>query len=173
MIKRISLVISWACISTIVLISAVSLYLLYNIDSFLNVAKGSIGLPIHWHTITSWQLYMLWSLTALYVSIGLIGLYFLRRAFANFANGELFNLANSRDIRLFSILLLTQSLAKPLLFTLSSLLLSLYHPAGEKIFAIAFGSNEIITIVLAMIMWVVSALLVEGSKLQVENRQFV
>jgi len=52
-------------------------------------------------------------------------------------------------------------------------LLSLNHPAGEKVLSIIFGSGEIVTVALAMILWVVSDLLVEGSRLQSENQQFI
>jgi len=39
--------------------------------------------------------------------------------------------------------------------------------------SISVGSNEVRMIVLAVIFWVVSNLLIEGGKLQSENRQFV
>lgn len=155
------------------MVPAVALFFLANLDSFAQFTRNSIGLPIEWQTVSAGQWYAFWALTALYLSIGLVGLYFLRRAFANFAQGELFNMANSRDFRGFSILLLAQALATPLHFALSSALLSLNHPAGEKMLSIAFGSNELKAIGVAIVLWVVSNLLLEGCKLQTENRQFV
>jgi len=119
------------------------------------------------------QWYSLWFLTVIYISIGLTGLYFLRRAFSNFAKGQLFNYRNSRDLRHFSILLFAQALAKPLHFAISSVVLSINHPAGQKLFLFSFGSDEIKVIALAMILWVMSDLLVRGSKLENENKQFI
>ena len=173
MTHRFSLIISSTCTALLLLVPIAALYYLINIGSFAELISSSTGLPIQWSTVSTNQWYGVWMLAALYISIGLVGVYFLRRAFANFAKGEFFNLANSRDLRRFSILLLLQTLLAPLHFALSSVLLSLNHPAGEKMLSLAFGSNEIRAIGVALVLWVMSNLLVEGSRLQTENRQFV
>ena len=173
MTRRLSLLVSWGCSVLSILLPVAALFFLIDLSSFEQLVRNSIGLPVQWQTVSNGQWYGLWALMALYVSIGLVGLYFLRRAFANFANGELFNLVNSRDLRRFSILLLVQAIVTPLHYALSSVLLSLNHPAGEKMLSISFGSNEMRTIGVALVLWVMSNLLVEGSKLQTENRQFV
>lgn len=173
MTRHLSLLISWSCTALLILVPAAALLYVVKLDAFAELARISIGLPIQWRTVSDGQWYALWALTALYLSIGLIGLYFLRRAFANFSKGELFNFANSRDLRRFSILLLAQALVTPFHFALSSALLSLNHPAGEKMLSISFGGNELRAIGVALVLWVMSDLLIEGCKLQTENRQFV
>lgn len=173
MIRRISLLTFWGCSAALILVPITALYFLWNIDLFSTVARDKFGAKVLWHTVADWQWYTLWLLTALYLLIGLVGLFFLRRAFANFAAGELFNPSNSRDLRRFAIFLFVQALLQPLHFALSSVLLSAGHPAGEKILSFSFGSNEFRSIGVALILWVMSDLLVEGSKLQTENQQFV
>lgn len=173
MTRRLSLLISWSCAALLIMVPTAALFFLVDLDSFGRFVRNSIGLKIQWNTVSDPQWYALWALLALYVSIGLAGLYFLRRAFANFAVGELFNLKNSRDLRRFSMLLLVQALVTPLHFGLSSVLLSLNHPAGERMLSVMFGSNELRAIGVGLVLWVMSNLLVEGSKLQTENRQFV
>ena len=149
------------------------MYFLINIELFSDMARSNLGLPIQWQTVSSIQWYSLWLLTVFYIATGLASLYFLRRAFSNFAKGQLFNHSNSRDLRMFSILLFAQALAKPLHFSISSVLLSMNHPAGQKILSVSFGSGEVKMIALAMILWVMSDLLVKGSKLENENKQFI
>ena len=173
MTRRLSFLISWSSSALLILVPVATLYFAVDIDTFRQFVGKSFMLPIQWQTVSDWQWYALLALMAFYLSIGLVGLYFLRRAFANFAKGELFNLANSRDLRRFSVLLLLQTLATPLHIALSSILLSLNHPAGEGILSISFGSNELRAIGVGLVMWVMSSLLTEGSKLQSENRQFV
>lgn len=173
MIRHISLLIAWGCVAALVLVPMAALYLLWDIEWFALVVKEQFGLPILWHTVANWQWYALWLLTVLYLSIGLAGLIFLRRAFSKFATGELFNMANSRDVRRFAVLLFIQALAQPFHFALSSVLLSLNHPAGQKMLSFSVGSGELRSIAVALILWVMSDLLVEGSKLQTENQQFV
>ena len=173
MTRRFSLLISWGCTALLIVVPLAALYFLLRIQAFAAFTQKSIGLAIEWSTVVGWQWYALWSLTLLYMAIGLAGLYFLRRPFANFARGELFNLSNSRDLHRFSILLFVQALAKPLHFALASVLLSANHSAGNKMLSISVGSNEVRMIAIALVFWVVSNLLIEGGKLQAENQQFV
>lgn len=173
MTRRFSLLLSWSCTALLIAIPLAALYSLVNIGVFAAFTQKSISLAVDWDTVVTWQWYALWGLTSLYVTVGLAGLYFLRRPFENFARGELFNLANSRDLHRFSILLFVQALATPLHFVLSSVLLSANHSAGNKMLSISFGSGELRMIAIAIVFWVVSNLLIEGCKLQAENRQFV
>ncbi len=173
MTQQFSRLIALGCMTILITAPLIALYFLINIDQFAEIARNNIALPIQWQTVTNMQWYSLWLLTALYAAIGLTGLYFLRRAFFNFAKGQLFNHSNSRDLRLFSILLFVQALAKIMHLTISSVLLSINHPAGQKMLSVSFGSDEVKVIALAMILWVMSDLLVRGSKLEIENKQFI
>jgi len=168
-----SRLIAFGCMVILIATPLIALYYLINIELFANIAKSQLALPIQWQTVSDIQWYSLWLLTVCYIATGLAGLYFLRRAFANFAKGQLFNHNNSRDLRLFSILLFTQALAKPLHFSIASLLLSINHTAGQKMLSVSFGSDEIKVIALAMILWLMSDLLLRGSKLESENKQFI
>lgn len=173
MTRRLSLLISWLCTALLIAIPLAASYFLVSIDAFGAFTRKSIGLAVDWSTVVAWQWYTLWALAFLYLTIGLAGLYFLRRPFANFARGELFNSANSRDLQRFSILLFVQALAKPIHFALASVLLSANHSAGNKMLSISVGTNEVRMIAIAAIFWVVSNLLIEGCKLRSENQQFV
>jgi hypothetical protein len=173
MTQQFSRLIALGCMVILITAPIIALYFLINIDQFADIARNNIALPIQWQTVSDMQWYSLWLLTVIYVAIGLAGLYYLRRAFSNFAKGQLFNTSNSRDLRLFSILLFAQALAKPLYFSISSVLLSINHTAGQKILSVSFGSDEVKVIALAMILWVMSDLLFKGSKLENENKQFI
>lgn len=173
MTKRFSFVIAWGCVATLLAVPAITIFLFFRIDVLSTLASQAIPFPIQWTGVTTGQWYGFWLLTVLYVTPGLLGLYYLRRAFANFAKGELFTASNSQDLRRFAILLFIQAIAGPVHLALSSVLLSLHHPAGQKMLTIMIGSNEIKVIALAMMLWVLSDLLVKASELEHENRQFV
>lgn len=173
MTRQFSQLIALGCTAILIAVPVAALYFLINIELFAATARSSLNLPIQWQTVSDIQWYSLWLLTLLYIATGVAGLYFLRRAFSNFAKGELFNHSNSRDLRLFAVFLFAQAVAKPLHFSLASLLLSMNHPAGQKMLSISLGSSEIKVIALAMILWVMSDLLVSASKLENENKQFV
>lgn len=173
MSRKLSTVIAWACLLLLVAMPAAAMFYLIELERFAALVRGSIGLPIQWHTISNGQWYSMWTLSVAYLAIGLAGIYFLRRAFTNFSRGELFNLANSRDLRRFALLLLAQTLATPVHRALSSLVLSINHPPGQKMISVTFGSNELKAIGVAFILWVLSDLLVEACRLHTENKQFV
>jgi len=173
MTRQFSRLIALGCMAILVTVPFIAIYFLINIELFAAMVRRNLGLPIQWQTVSDVQWYSLWLLTVFYIATGLAGLYFLRRAFSNFAKGQLFNHSNSRDLRLFSILLFVQALAKPLHFSISSMLLSMNHPAGQKMLSVSFGSDDVKVIALAMMLWVMSDLLVRGSKLESENKQFI
>jgi len=173
MTQRISLLIVWGCTAVLLLVPAYALFLLWDIQAFMALVKSGMGLPIRWDTVESWQWYAVWLMSGLYVSFGLFGLYFLRRAFQYFSRGELFNLANSSDLRRFSVFLLIQTCFQPVHFAVSSVLLSFNHPSGEKLLSFSFGTNELKSVFVALILWVMSDFLVEACRLDNENRQFV
>ncbi len=173
MTRQFSRLIAVGCMVILIVVLVIALYFLINIELFAAMARSNLALPIQWQTVSDMQWYSLWLLTVFYLAIGLVGLYFLRRAFSNFSKGQIFNHSNSRDLRLFSISLFVQALAKPLFFSLSSVLLSMNHPAGQKMLSVSLGSGEVKVIALAMILWIMSDLLVRGSNLENENKQFI
>ncbi len=173
MSRKLSLVIAWVCSGLLVATPIAALFYLLRVEAFAGLTKATIGLPIQWWTVSDGQWYSLWALTAAYLSIGLVGLFFLRRAFSNLAKGELFNLSNSRDLRRFSVLVFVQALATPVHIGLASVILSLNHPAGQRMLSLSVGTNELKAVGVALILWVMSDLLVEGSRLHAENEQFI
>jgi hypothetical protein len=173
MTRILSQLISWGCVAVLVLAPAAFVYLLWNIELFARLAQSGIDLPVSWQSVTNWQWYTLWLITLLYLGIGWSGIFYLRCAFTKFASGELINLVNSRNIRRFSVLLFMQAIAKPLLLTISSVLLSANHPKGQKMLSISLGSNEIWGIALALVFWVVSSLMFEANRIQSENEKFI
>ncbi|MEL7312246.1 MAG: DUF2975 domain-containing protein [Pseudomonadota bacterium] len=173
MSRKLSLVIAWACSALLIAIPAAAVFYLVKLGSFATLTQSTVGLPIQWWTVSDSQWYALWGLTVAYLSIGLAGLFFLRRAFNNFSKGELFNANNSHDLRRFSVLLLAQAVATPVHLSLMSVILSWNHPAGQKMLSIAIGSNELRAVGVALVLWVLSDLLVEACRVHAENKQFV
>ena len=120
MTRRLSLIVAWASAATLIAIPFGLIYLLIDIDAFAGLGQRTLALGIRWETVEAWQWYVVWLLAVLYSALGLAGLYFLRRAFLNFADGQLFNAVNSQDLRRFALLLLVQAVTAPVHFALTS-----------------------------------------------------
>jgi len=166
-------IIAFGCLVLLIATPLGAMYLLVDIGAFAHLAHTNFALAIQWQSVTPSQWYGLWLLTLIWLAPGLAGIVYLRRACRNFAQGELFNAANSQALRRFSILLFIHGLTKPVHFALSSVLLSWHHPPGQKLLSVSLGSSEISTVFLAMILWVVSDLLLKGCDIERENQQFI
>ncbi len=173
MTLKLAALVAWLCTAWLVTLPTAALYFLVRIESFGSLTMTNLAMPIQWYTVSHGQWYALWAITALYLALGYAGAWYLRRAFSSFARGDWFNIDNSRYLRRYAALLILQGAAAPLHFGLASVILSLNHPAGERLLSISVGSNVAVMIIAGFIFWVLADLLVEGTKANAENRQFV
>lgn len=173
MTLHLSRLIAWGCLAVLLAAPIAAGYLLFDLAQLATIAQENLKLPIQWPSVEANQWYLLWAVTALYLVPTLLGLYFLRRAFSCFANNELFNDSNSKNLRFFSMCLMIQALCKPVHLAAASVILSWQHPPGQKTLVITFGSSELTTLALAVILWVVSDLLVKSRELEQENKAFI
>jgi hypothetical protein len=67
----------------------------------------------------------------------------------------------------------TSGLARPIHFSLASVVLSINHAPGDRNLSISVGSNVAILVIAGFILWVLADLLVERIRADAENRQFV
>lgn len=173
MTRKLAALVAWLCTVWLVALPAAALCFLVRIDDFGAMAISNLAMPIQWYTVSHGQWYALWAITALYLALGYAGAWYLRKAFASFASGDWFDTDNSRFLRRYAALLILQGVVKPLHFGLASIILSLNHPAGERLLSISVGSEVAVLIVAGFILWVLADLLVEGARADTENRQFV
>ena len=173
MTQKLAALVYWFATAWIVILPLAAMYSLIVFERFRGLAIDVIHLPIRWGSVAPWQWYGLWLSTLAYLMVGYVGVIYLRKAFASFAQGQWFDAENSRYLRVFSVLLITQAVAKPLHQGVMSVLLSWNHPPGEKMLSIALGSNELALFLGGVVMWVMSDLLVAGIRADAENRQFV
>jgi len=173
MTRQFSALVVALCTVWLIALPAGALYALLNLQWFGSLAAGHIALPIQWFTVETWQWLSLWALTMLYLSVGLAGVWNLRRAFSSFARGDWFNADNSRHLRRCAALMMLQGLAKPVHFAIASVLLSLNHESGSRVLSIKLGSGEVTLVLSGFVLWVLADLLLEGVRAHAENRQFV
>ena len=171
--RLLSRLIVWGCRAFLLLVPVLAVYFLSEPAQLKGHVLSNIEFSIQWHTVTNTQWYGLWALTLIYLLPGLIGIFFLQRAFSSFAQGETFELSTTQDLRRFATLLFIQAIARPVYLAAMSVLLSFNHPAGERALSLIIGSEEFQGLALAMIFWVICDLLVKANHLEHENKQFV
>ena len=148
-------------------------YFLIDITGFQALGRRNLQLQIQWHTVAAWQWYLVWVFGLIPSAIIAAGLIGLRKLFDAFARGDYFSTDNISHLQQFSVALLLQTIANPLVHTLHGVVLSLNHPAGAKILSIKAGSGDFKMLLIGLVLWVITAVLARGVDLQRENRQFV
>ncbi|HJN46842.1 MAG TPA: DUF2975 domain-containing protein [Vicinamibacterales bacterium] len=166
-------IVAWGSLVCLAAIVGAAIYFAADIQAFGRLAQQGAALPIQWATVEPAQLYALWLSTLIYLTPGAIALWFLSVAFRRFASGAWFDPASSIAFRRFALLLLLQTGLQPIHSAMSSVVLSMNHPPGQKILSITLGTNELKSIGLALIIWVIAELIRRGRSLEEENEAFV
>ncbi|EKE09716.1 MAG: hypothetical protein ACD_16C00118G0010 [uncultured bacterium] len=104
----------------------------------------------------------------------LAGLFVLKAVFRNYQKGEIFNAYNARHYRYLGwIFFLDAFIAEPLSHALMVLAVTLSNPPGHRIISITFGSPNIEALFCGILVIVISWIMVEGYKLQEEQKLII
>jgi hypothetical protein len=93
--------------------------------------------------------------------------------FARFARSEYFTLHVVRNLRRMSLGLLAAAVASILMRPLVSLWLSLGMPAGQRAVVFGFGSQDLVLLLMAALLWQITSVMERAVALSEENQQFI
>jgi hypothetical protein len=137
----------------------------------VNTPAGPINLSaIHWTPLSK-----VINLLASFIGLLpiLLGLFFLKAIFQNYGKGEIFNAYNACHYKYIGWLFFLDALiVKPLSDTLMILAVTLSNPPGHRVISISFGTPHMETIFSGILVIVMSWVMLEGYKLQ-EEQKFV
>lgn len=88
------------------------------------------------------------------------------RILRNYRNGELFSAKTLALYTYTSRIAFAWALYSPIQYTLLSLATSIQNPAGHRVVALCFSSNDIVHIFVVGLFWVLTSLMQEAHKLQ-------
>lgn len=103
------------------------------------------------------------------VSIELFIVFFLIKLFKRYEQGEIFSFENVKTIKNIGYSLLISQLLNPIYEGLMSLLLTWHNPPGHRIAVISFGTVNLMTIITALLVILISWIMAEAFKLQEEQ----
>lgn len=101
------------------------------------------------------------------------GLVCAMRCFSGFSQSEYFSLRNVRYLRGFAAGVFASVVAGFFGSMLISVVLTLGAPAGQRALSIGLGSNELMTLLFAGMVWQISAVMAKAVALAEENAPFV
>lgn len=103
----------------------------------------------------------------------LLGLIILKSIFRNYRKGEIFNITNARQYKYLGYLFFLNGLiTSPLSHMLKILAVTLTYPTGPRTIVIGFGTPTFESIFCGVLVLVISWVMVEGYKLQ-EDQKFI
>lgn len=101
------------------------------------------------------------------------GLLCARRCFQSFARGQFFTLEVVKGLRGFAAGVFFAIISGTLLTPLISLIATMNAPAGEHTLTAGIGSEEVVRLLFAGILWQIAAVMMRAVNLAEENSQFV
>lgn len=101
----------------------------------------------------------------------LLGLFILKAVFRNYRKGEIFNITNAQQYKYLGwLFFLDAFITRPLSEMLQVLAVTLTYPPGHRYITLGFGTPNIEALFCGILVIVISWVMVEGYKLQEEQK---
>lgn len=172
-IRRVSRWLELACYAGMVCLPALILLVWIDFDRFGPLLAGSQGVPLHPENIGPMTRVLGFLCSMLPLSVILYGIWRLRKLFANYRQDELFNEANASHLLSFARMLFISVLLTPLAGALTSVVLTLDNPPGQRALVLSIGSEQFATLFIAGVFIAVAWIMREGQRLAAENQEFI
>jgi len=158
------------CLALAIALPVLTLYGLCTTSAEVWLARLGLkpGLPI-----ALWQSGLAAGVGMLPVCAMAYGLLRARLCFLGFVRGETFSLGTVRHLRGFAAGLVSSAVAGLLSPALTSVLLTLQAPAGQRSLVLGVGSNEILMLLFAGIVWQIAHVMTQAVELADEHAQIV
>lgn len=107
------------------------------------------------------------------VGIDMLIFYFLIQLFKLYERGEIFTRNNVKYIRNIGYAMLGSQLIQPIYQALMTFILTMNNPKGHRLISIGFGTTDIMLLLTALIIILISWIMTEGYKLNDEQKYTV
>ena len=175
-VQRLNSAFAWACALLAVAMPLAVLYQLVTTPTEGLLLRAGVNLPavqLAMLDVELWQRTAAVLLGMLPVCCASYGLVCAMRCFSGFSQAEYFSLRTVRYLRGFAAGVFASVVAGFIASMLISVLLTAGAPAGQKSLALGLGSNELITLLFAGMVWQIAAVMAKAVALAEENAQFV
>jgi len=175
-VQRLNSAFAWACALLAVALPLAVLYQLVTTPTEGLLLRAGVSLSavqVAMLDVELWQRLLALGLGMLPVCCASYGLVCAMRCFSGFSQGEYFSLRTVRYLRGFAAGVFASVVTGFVVAMAISVLLTLGAPAGQRALAVGLGSNELITLLFAGMVWQIAAVMSRAVALAEENAQFV
>lgn len=133
-----------------------------------NLPVGAIQQPLQ-----AWQRLACAVAMAVPLALFVAGLWHAQRCFAQFAKGQVFTDQATGHLRRLAGWVAASALAAMVAGAVVSVLLTLGNAPGSRHLAVGIGSDQVLTLFFAGMVWLIAEVMDQGQRLARENEQFV
>jgi Protein of unknown function (DUF2975) len=123
--------------------------------------------------VQDWQRVVGALLTGIPVALMLRGVWEARLCFKQFAVGQVFTSLAVQQLRKFAAWIMGSSLVSILIGPALSVVLTINNAPGTQQVAIGIGTDHVLTLMFAAVVWVMASVIAQGQALAEENASFV
>jgi Protein of unknown function (DUF2975) len=171
--QRISGWLASTCLLLIVVLPLLVFYYWAVADTGLLAVHANMLPSLIQAPLQDWQRVAGALITCLPVALMMRGLWEARLCFKQFAAGQVFTAQAVRQLRSFAGWIMASSLASILIGPVMSVVLTFNNAAGNRHVAIGIGTDHVLTLLFAAVVWVMAAVIAQGQVLAEENSSFV
>lgn len=171
--QRISGLLATACLVLIVALPILVLYYWAVADAAVLAIHAQMLPAVIQAPVQDWQRLAGALVTCIPVALMMRGLWEARLCFKQFAAGQVFTKQAVQRLRGFAGWIMASSLASILIEPVISVVLTFNNAAGNRQVAIGVGTDHVLTLLFAAVVWVMAAVIAQGQVLAEENSSFV
>jgi hypothetical protein len=171
-IRKMSARLAGACLALVLFLPIIVPYLWTAETAYLsryaNLTPTALQQPLElWQRVTA---ALLMEIPVVFMCVGL---WQARRCLLGFASGQMFTDEAVNHLRRFAVWIMRSALAAFVVSTLLSMLLSYYNAPGTRQLAIGIGSDHLLMLFFAGLVWVMAGIIREARVIAEENKTFV
>jgi hypothetical protein len=172
-IQRMSRGMAWACLAALVVLPCAYVWYWVTTSAPDLAVQGNVSATAVGASLLPWQRWTAAAVNAVPLLFLMVGLWNAKRCFDIFIAGDVFSAQAVARLRSFAGWIAGAALGAIVATAATSILLTLNNPSGKRMLAISFGSDQVLALLLAGMVWVMAAVIGEGQALAEENQRFV
>jgi uncharacterized membrane protein YidH (DUF202 family) len=170
---RISAVLIWACTLSLLLTPLLVLWTWLDFDRFAPAIAAASNINLQRETLGALNITLGFLLTMVPLSLLMLGVWRLRQLFTLYRAGSYFNQAAAGHLHGFAMMLFFSALVSPITQALTTVVLTMGNPPGQRSLSINIGSDDFNQLALAGVLIAIAWVLREGQRLAQENAEII
>jgi hypothetical protein len=142
-------------------------------DTAVLAANASLSPTAVQRDFSTWQRILAGMLTEIPLVMFVTGLWQVRRCFMQFSIGRFFSSTVVLGLSRFAGWTMASVIASVVTASLVSVVITIQNPAGSRMFTLSFGSDQIVLLFFAGMVWIMASIVHQGQELAKENASFV